>query len=196
MEITSRDIMKSRNWWYVNIVAILGIIAVLSKGNEAGVCEFCGKDFTVLGRHQWRCKARTFTTITIDSIPRGSDTYSTTTSPHSANNRAIENEMSSLVHLNDSDGNGETAANNEPMVEPEQNNHDHQCYCGKSFKTFRGLNSHKRSCHVLDIPDLKSLYEVSLQGTSDDTEESNEEDEDKLYLQVINLYLDKLYLQV
>ena len=56
MEITSGDIMKSRNWWYVNIVAILGIIAVLSKGNETGVCEFCGKDFTVLGRHQWRCK--------------------------------------------------------------------------------------------------------------------------------------------
>ena len=64
------------------------------------------------------------------------------------------------------------------MVKPEQNNHDHQCYCGKSFKTFRGLNSHKRSCHVLDIPDLKSLYEVSLQGTSDDIEESNEEDEE------------------
>ena len=46
------------------------------------------------------------------------------------------------------------------------------------WKTFRGLNSHKRSCHVLDIPDLKSLYEVSLQGTSDDIEESNEEDEE------------------
>ena len=178
MEITSRDIMKSRNRWYVNIVAILGIIAVLSKGNEAGVCEFCGKDFTVLGRHQWRCKARTFTTVTIDKIPRGSDTYSTTTSPHSANNRAIENETSSLVHLNDSNHNGETAANNEPVVEPEQNNHDHQSYCGKSFKTFRGLNSHKRSCHVLDNPDLKSLYEVSLQETSNDTEESNEEDEE------------------
>ena len=44
MEITSRDIMKSRNRLYVNIVAILGIIAVLSKGNEAGVCEFCGKE--------------------------------------------------------------------------------------------------------------------------------------------------------
>ena len=51
MEITSRDTMKSRNRWYVNIVAMLGIIAVLSKGNEAGVCEFCGKDFTVLGLH-------------------------------------------------------------------------------------------------------------------------------------------------
>ena len=157
----------------------------MSKGNEAGVCEFCGKDFTVLGRHQWRCKARTVTTVTIDNIPRGSDTYSTT-SPHSANNKAIENEASSLVHLNDSDYNGETAANNEPVVEPEQNNHHHQCYCGKSFKTFRGLNSHKCSYHVLDIPDLKSLYEVSLQGSADDMEESNEEDEkidlDKLSL--------------
>ena len=178
MEITSRDIMKSRNQWYVNIVAILVIIAVLSKGNKAGVCEFCGKDFTVLGRHQWRCKARTFTTVTIDYIPGGSDTYSTTTSLHNANNRAIENETSSLVHHNDSDHNGETAANNEPVVEPEENNHNHQCYCGKSFKTFRGLNSHKRSCHVLDIPNLKSLFEVSLQGTSDDIEESNEEDEE------------------
>ena len=75
MEITSRDIMKSRNRWYVNIVAILGIIAVLSKGNEAGVCEFCGKDFTVLGRHQWRCKARNFTTLTIDNILRGIVTH-------------------------------------------------------------------------------------------------------------------------
>ena len=49
MEITSRDTMKSRNRWYVNIVVMLGIIAVLSKRNEAGVCEFCEKDFTVLG---------------------------------------------------------------------------------------------------------------------------------------------------
>ena len=125
MEIISRDIIKARNRWYVNIVAILGIIAVLRKGNEAEVCEFCGKDFTVLGRHQWRCKARTFTTVTIDNIPRGIDTYFTTTIPHSANNRAIENERSSLVHLNDSDHNGKTATNNEPVVEPEQNNHDH-----------------------------------------------------------------------
>ena len=72
------------------------------------------------------------------------------------------------------------------MVEPEPNNHDHQCYCGKSFKTFRSLTSHKSSCHVLDIPDLKSLYEISLQGTADDIEESNEEDEE--------INLDKLSL--
>ena len=100
--------MKSRNRWYINIVVFLGIIAVLSKGNEAGVCEFCG-NFTDLIRHQWRCKARTFTTLTIDNIPRGSDTYSTATIPYSVNNRAIENETSSLVHLNDSDYNDETA---------------------------------------------------------------------------------------
>ena len=48
----------------------------------------------------------------------------------------------------------------------------------KSFKTFRGLNSHKRSCHFFDIPDLKSLYEVPLQGTANYIEESNEEDEE------------------
>ena len=117
--------MKSRNRWCVNIVVILGITVVLSKGNEAEVREFCGKDFTLLGRH-----------------------------------------------------NCETAANIEPVVELEQNNHGHQCYCGKSFKTFRGLNSHKCSCHVLAIPDLKSLYEVPLQGTADDIEESNEEDKE------------------
>ena len=119
-------------------------------------------------------------------MPRGSDTYSTTTSPHSANNRATENETSYFVHLNHSDNNGETAANNEPVTKPEQNYHNHQCHCGKLFKTFRGLNSHKRCCHVLDIPDLKSLYEVSLQATADDIEESNNEDEEidlgKLFL--------------
>ena len=75
----------------------------MSKGNEAGVFEFCGKDFTVLGRHQWRCKTKTFTSVTVDNISRGSDPYSTTTSPSKANNRAVENEISSLVHLNDSD---------------------------------------------------------------------------------------------
>ena len=90
----------------------------------------------------------------------------------------MENETSSLVHLNDSDYNSETAANNEAVIEPEQNNHDHQCYCGNSFKTFRSLNSHKSSCHVLDIHDLKSLYEVPLQGTANDIEESNEENEE------------------
>ena len=77
----------------------------MSKGNEAGVCEFCDKDFTALGRHQWRCKDRTSTTVTIDNIPRDIDTYSIATSPNSANNRAIEKETSSLVHLHDSDYN-------------------------------------------------------------------------------------------
>ena len=125
--------MKSRNWCYITIVIILGIIAVLSRRNETGVREFCAKDFTVLGRRQWRCKARTFTTVTIDSIPRGSATYSTATSPNIINNRAIENERSFLVHLNDSDYNSETASNDEAVVYPEQNNHDHQCYCGKSL---------------------------------------------------------------
>ena len=109
--------MKSRNWCYITIVIILGIIAVLSRRNEAGVRECCGKDFTVLGRRQWRCKARTFTTVAIDSIPRGSATYSTTTSPNIINNRAIENETSFLVHLNDSDYNSdETASNDEAVV--------------------------------------------------------------------------------
>ena len=93
------------------------------------------KDFTVLGRHQRRCNSRTFTTVTIENIP---DTYFTTTSPDSANNRAIENERSSFVHLNDFDYNSQTAANNEPVVEPEQNNHDHQCYCGNNISKTRG----------------------------------------------------------
>ena len=71
---------------------------------------------------------------------------------------------------------GETAASNEQFSEPEQNNHDHQCYCGRSVKTFRGQKL-ARSCYVLDIPDLKSRYEVSLQGTVDGIEKSNEENE-------------------
>ena len=46
-----------------------------------------------------------------------------------------------------------------------------------SYTTQRVISA-MRGNPPLDIPDLKSLYEVSLQGTSDDTEESNEEDEE------------------
>ena len=34
-----------------------------------------------------------------------------------------------------------------------------ECYCGKKCKGLRGLKAHQRSCDVLDLPELRSLFQ-------------------------------------
>ena len=34
-----------------------------------------------------------------------------------------------------------------------------ECYCGKKCKGLRELKAHQRSCNVLDLPELRGLFE-------------------------------------
>ena len=36
------------------------------------------------------------------------------------------------------------------------------CYCGREFTTVRGLNTHRRSCSILDIPNIKELLTTTV----------------------------------
>ena len=36
------------------------------------------------------------------------------------------------------------------------------CYCGREFTTVRGLNTHRRSCNILDIPNIKELLTTTV----------------------------------
>jgi tRNA(Ile2) C34 agmatinyltransferase TiaS len=45
------------------MIMVLCVVLVVIFGQiltcNATICEYCGKDFKSLGRHQWRCKLRT-----------------------------------------------------------------------------------------------------------------------------------------
>ena len=47
-----------------------------------------------------------------------------------------------------------------------QNNNDDcytkECYCGKLCKRLRGLKAHQRSCKVLDLPELREMFQQPL----------------------------------
>ena len=34
-----------------------------------------------------------------------------------------------------------------------------ECYCGKKCKGLRRLKAHQRSCNVLDLPELRNLFQ-------------------------------------
>ena len=40
---------------------------------------------------------------------------------------------------------------------PHEQNNDVQCYCGKIFNLYRGLNTHRRTCYVGSIPDINDF---------------------------------------
>ena len=62
------DSHKRRDRPYCKASASTGVLAVIfycnvticSPGKDT-ICQHCGRDFKVLGRHVWRCKARIFT---------------------------------------------------------------------------------------------------------------------------------------
>ena len=37
------------------------------------------------------------------------------------------------------------------------------CYCGRGFTTVRGLNVHKRSCHIFDISEISDLITETVE---------------------------------
>ena len=51
------------------------------------------------------------------------------------------------------------------------------CYCGKECKGLRGLKAHQRSCHVVDIPNIKELFEMQDEYVSEESDEERNEEE-------------------
>ena len=69
--------------------------------------------------------------------------------------------------------------NDPPEVRGEQScdhdNDSYTCFCSRKCAGLRGFQAHKRSCRVLDIPDLRLMSELGPdpEPDPDDTEETN-----------------------
>ena len=55
--------------------------------------------------------------------------------------------------------------------------HRFTCYCGKKCKGLRGLKAHQRSYHVVDIPNIKELFEMQDEYVSEESDEERNEEE-------------------
>ena len=45
--------------------------------------------------------------------------------------------------------------------------HRFTCYCGKKCKGLHGLKAHQHSCHVVDILNIKELFEMQDEYVSE-----------------------------
>ena len=54
-------------------------------------------------------------------------------------------------------GNNEESEN---TLQEHNDPHRFTCYCGKKCKGLHGLKAHQRSCHVVDISNIKELFEM------------------------------------
>ena len=139
-------------------VVLLGVLLVFCEISDCTICEFCGVDFVHLGKHVWRCKQRIQPANhpTVDNPMRPPDTSTSLTNDQYNGNhaRSIINEERPL-NVNSA----EQSLNN-------QNNNDDcymkECYCGKLCKGLRGLKAHQRSCKVLDLPELREMFQQPL----------------------------------
>ena len=96
------------------------------------VCNYCGKDFTSLGRHSWRCKSK---------IPNQQDR-------NHDNGGNLENRNN--VDFPDVQVNNVSISNTDNVL----------CTCGKSCEGLRGLKSHQRCCRVIKSLNDKLLYDI------------------------------------
>ena len=131
------------------------LLITLIDGNLATKCTFCNKEFTVLGRHTWRCKSR----IT------SSDNNSFR--PYDNGNGSAINNASNFAN-----------ENNIPI-----NRGNLNCVCGKVCKGKRGLKSHQRSCRTIRDLGLEHIGRDPAQGDATEEAEGGGEsasDEDSL----------------
>ena len=80
----------------------------------------------------------------------------------------------SLVTVND---NNETITCVDQDLDPENEKSDHEfrCYCGRSFNSLRGLNTHRRTCFVGESPDVKNLFKDAVEEIVNDATNENDE---------------------
>ena len=149
------------------------IFASLIGKSQDTIFGFCGKDFVVLGRHSWRCKDRLIiNSVTVDN-PITADSGPST--HHLQTSERTETISHSLANTN----NVIPPTNDPPEVRGEQScDHDNDsyiCFGGRKCAGLRGFQAHKRSCRVLDVPDLRLMFELgpNPEPDPDDTEETN-----------------------
>ena len=145
--------------WFVS-----SIFAALGGFCDGIECEFCKKEFTSSGRDRWRSKAR----VNLDS--KDLDQRQVINSYHATrpfeNNHDFIGENASIAITNNM-----VNGNNEENTLQEHNDpHRFTCYCGKKYKGLRGLKAHQRSCHVVDIPNTKELFEMQDEYVSEESD--------------------------
>ena len=149
---------------------VSSIFAALAGFCDGIECEFCKKEFTLLGRHRWRCKAR----VNTDSIDL--DERQVINSYHATRAFEINHDF---IGENASIANTKNVVNGEESENALQEHNDpHRftCYCGKKCKRLRGLKTYQRSCHVVDIPNIKELFEMQDEYVSEESDEERNEE--------------------
>ena len=147
--------MSRKAWYYLYVTLIL--LLVLVTKNVVGVtCEFCKNFVNFL---TLRCKSK------ITSI--------TTVATESTNRPLTSNE--SLVTVNNN--NEIITCVNQDFDSHEKENRDHEfrCYCRCSFNSFRGLNTHRRTCFVGESIDIKELFKDAMEEILNNATYENDE---------------------
>ena len=159
--------------WIMKLWIVSSIFAALTGFCDGIECEFCKKEFTLLGRHRWRCKARV-NTDSIDFDQRQVISSYHATRPFE-NNHDFIGENASIANTNNMvNGNNEESEN---TLQEHNDPHRFTCYCGKKCKGLRGLKAHQRSCHVVDIPNIKELFEMQDEYVSEESDKERNEEE-------------------
>ena len=157
--------------WIIKLWIMSSILAALAGFCDGIECEFCKKEFTSLGRHRWRCKARV-NTNSIDLDQRQVINSYHATRPFE-NNQDFIGENALIANTNNMVNNEES----ENTLQEHNDPHRFTCYCGKKCKGLRGLKAHQRSCHVVDIPNIKVLFEMQDEYVSEESDEEWNEEE-------------------
>ena len=132
---------------YVDDTGILSAILLLMlcwTGIAATKCQFCHKDFDVVGRHEWRCKARVPSSATSSENPGAQPASSPdgdqANSPHRPTPNSSHRPTTDQVNIT-----------------------YFTCTCGRKCKGRRGLQSHQRCCTA-----HKSLSSITKDNNSED----------------------------
>ena len=142
---------------------ILGFLLILSsfvKKSSQTQCEFCKKNFKSLGRHVWGCSSR----ITVNR------------ETSNANNDELRKQLTqsnSIVNNTKDQVNIDTRNYDYDHHGTEKERNSFMCYCGREFHSLRGLNTHRRSCYIGDIPDIRDLLIGELEESNKDYKEND-----------------------
>ena len=120
------------------------ILSSLVEKSSQTQCEFCKKDFKLLGRHISRCSSR----ITVNRE---------TSNVNNVELREQLTQSNSIVNNTNSQVNIDTRNYDYDPHEAENERNLFMCYCAREFHFLRGLNTRWRSCYVGDMPDIRDL---------------------------------------
>ena len=157
--------------WIMKLWIMSSILAALASFCDGIECEFWKKEFTSLGRHRWRCKARVNTnSIDLDQTQVIKSYHATR--PFE-NNHDFIGENASIADTNNMANN----EGSENTLQEHNDPHRFTSHCEKKCKGLRGLKAHQRSCHVVDIPNIKELFEMQDEYVPEESDEERNEEE-------------------